>query len=67
MNPTYKKAIIAASIFFAIVLGFVLLFQKYKIENFPKSLTGASLTESEARTIAEKTCIKGGEALSAGS
>ena len=44
-----------------------MLFPKYKIEISPRSLTGGSLTEPEARIIAEKSCIKGGEALSAGS
>jgi hypothetical protein len=68
MNPTYKKIIIAIGVLGVIALGAVLVLQNYQIRIDKKSSTpAATLTESEARIIAEASCIKGGEALSAGS
>jgi hypothetical protein len=68
MNPTHKKIIIAIGALGVVALGAVLVLQNYQIRIDKKSSTpAATLTESEARIIAEASCIKGGEALSAGS
>ena len=50
------------------VIFFLILGSWYLInKNNNSSQSTHSLTESEARTIAEKSCIKGGEALGSGS
>jgi hypothetical protein len=68
MNNPYKKIIIAIGALGVVALGAVLVLQNYQIRIDKKSSTpAATLTESEARIIAEASCIKGGEALSAGS
>jgi len=50
-----------------IVASFVWKNYQFSITPKTKPISGQTMTEKEARMVAEKTCIKGGEALSSGS
>lgn len=74
MNLTHKKIIIAVGAVFLVMLaavgvGAVIEKNDAPVALEPEENTPADslLTEAEARVIAEFACIKGGEALSAGS
>jgi len=56
------------TIIFLVVIGLALAGYGYFYKNPapPAPTLNSGLTEAEARTIAEKTCIKGGEALTGG-
>jgi hypothetical protein len=66
-NPTTKTILIAVVALFTLIGGVVFVWNNCQIQITEKPDKPASLTEKEARTIAEKSCIKGGEALSTGS
>ncbi|MFA7662729.1 MAG: hypothetical protein WCX88_02325 [Patescibacteria group bacterium] len=62
-----KKSIVIAIIAFAVLLtGCTLFVKKQTSQPKVQPIVQSSLTEFEAQTIAEKTCIKGGETLSPG-
>jgi len=68
VNP--KIIFIVATVCFMVVLGDIFIYKNYltvpgQKDNTPRNGTFL-LTEKEARTIAERSCIKGGEALSPG-
>ena len=58
------KRIIIPIVILLFVVG--ILYWNYHTKSFSSPLNSSKLTELEARKIAERTCIKGGESLSPG-